>query len=84
MSARELYDKSIKPLPVVDRLRLAAMILDDLAATSGAGLDVRDDWSDEDIADLTAYSLKHASNAEPYEDSGLMQVILFGSIFPGL
>ena len=69
MSARELYDKSIKPLPAVDRLRLAAMILDDLAATSGAGLDVRDDWSDEDIADLTSYSLKHAAGAEPYEDS---------------
>jgi hypothetical protein len=62
MSARELYDKSIKALPAVDRLRLAAMILDDLAATTGAGLDVRDDWSDEDVADLTAYSLKHASS----------------------
>jgi hypothetical protein len=58
MSARELYDKSIRQLPAVDRLRLAAMILDDLAATTGADLEVRDDWSDEDLADLAAYSLK--------------------------
>jgi hypothetical protein len=58
MSARELYNKTIRQLPPVDRLRLAAMILDELAATSGAGLDLRDDWTDEDIADLAAYSLK--------------------------
>ena len=57
MSARELYDKSIRQLPAVDRLRLAAMILDELAATSGAGLDLRDDWTEQDIADLAAYSL---------------------------
>jgi len=70
MSARELYDKAIRQLPAVDRLRLAAMILDELAATSGAGLDVRDDWSEDDIADLTAYSLKHAATAAPHEDPG--------------
>jgi hypothetical protein len=70
MSARELYNKAIKQLPAVDRLRLAAMILDDLAATSGAGLDIRDDWTDEDIADLAAYSLKHAASVAPHEDTG--------------
>ena len=57
MSARELYDKSIRQLPAVDRLRLAAMTLNELAATSGAGLDLRDDWTEQDIADLAAYSL---------------------------
>jgi hypothetical protein len=70
MSARELYDKAIKPLPAVDRLRLAKMILDDLAVSSGAGLDVRDDWSDEDIADLASYSLKQAATAVPHEEPG--------------
>ena len=70
MSARELYDESIKPLPAVDRLRLAAIILDDLAATSGAGLDVRDDWSEQDIADLAAYSLKYAAGSSPHEEAG--------------
>ena len=70
MSARELYDKTIRQLPAVDRLRLAALILDELAAASGAGLDIRDDWSEEDIVDLAAHSLKHSARSIAGEDSG--------------
>jgi hypothetical protein len=69
MSAREVYDTSIRQLSPVERLRLAALILDDLAASRGAGLDLSDAWSDEDIADVTAYSLKHAEGAVPTEQS---------------
>lgn len=32
MTIYEMYDRSIKPLPVADRLRLARLILDDAAA----------------------------------------------------
>jgi hypothetical protein len=69
MSARDIYETSIRPLPPMERLRLASLILDELAATNGAGLDIRDDWSDEDIADLTALSLKHAAVSGVDEDA---------------
>ncbi len=59
MTPREFYDNSIRHLPATDRLRLASLILEDLADSSGEAIDVRDDWSEEDIADLTAASLKH-------------------------
>jgi hypothetical protein len=58
MSVKQLYEQFIRGLPAVDRLRLAAMILDELAATSDCVIDTRDDWSAEDIADVTAYSLR--------------------------
>jgi hypothetical protein len=69
MSARELYDKAIRKLPPLERLRLASMILDDLAASAGAELDISDAWSDQDIADVAAFSLKHAGGSAPHEDS---------------
>ena len=56
MTVKELYDEFIRPLPTADRLQLAAMIVHELAASST--IDVSTDWSDEDMADLTAYSLK--------------------------
>lgn len=68
MTAREIYETTIRPLSAVERLRLASLILDDLAAASGAGLDIRDEWSDDDIADLAAYSLKHAPTEISPED----------------
>lgn len=67
MTARELYDTSIRKLPAGERLRLASLILDDLAA-SATGLDIRDEWTDQDVADLATYSLKHAAGVVSPED----------------
>jgi hypothetical protein len=67
MSAREFYESTVRHLPAMDRLRLASLILDDLAASSGADLDIRDDWSDEDTADLTAAALKHGMKSAAAE-----------------
>jgi hypothetical protein len=61
MSARDIYENGIRQLPAMDRLRLASLILDDLAASDGDGLDIRDDWSDEDIVDLTKFSLNSSA-----------------------
>ena len=69
MSAREIYDSAIRPLPPLERLRLASMILDELAASGGAGLHLSDDWSEEDVADVAAFSMKHAAASVPHEDS---------------
>lgn len=59
-SAREIYDQNVRPLPTGERLRLAAMILNDINE-SLSGIDVSDEWSEEDLRDLTAYSLRIAS-----------------------
>ena len=68
MNAREIYDATIRQLPALDRLRLASLILDDLAATAGAGIDLRDSWSQEDISELAAFSLKDAAGSTLADD----------------
>lgn len=68
MTTREIYENSVAQLPAVERLRLAAWILDDLAAANGAGLDIRDDWTEQDLTDLAAFSMKHAAASVPAED----------------
>ena len=60
MSARDIYDQTIRPLPPMERLRIATFILDELSASGGQGLDIRNDWSDEDVADLMGYSIGQA------------------------
>ena len=64
---QDLYDTRVKPMPPAERLQLARLIIDDLAS-SEKPLDVSDDWSDDDLADLTAYS---AQNATKSSDDGV-------------
>ncbi len=59
MTVKEMYEQEIKPLPQSERLRLATMILGDMEISGP--VDYRDSWSEEDLADLTRYSLKRAS-----------------------
>jgi hypothetical protein len=65
MSAKELYEKSVRWLTPVERLRLASLILEDLTASNAEGLDLRDDWSEEDVRDLASFSMKHEMNSQP-------------------
>jgi hypothetical protein len=69
MSAREIYEASIRTLPAVERLRLASLILDDLAAATRDGVDLSDEWSDDDVADLAAFSVKHADSSTSVRDN---------------
>jgi hypothetical protein len=64
MSARDVYDKSIRQMPAIDRLRLASLILDDLAGSGGAGLDISDEWNEQDMHDLAAFAVKQAGPEE--------------------
>jgi hypothetical protein len=48
-------------LPPHERLRLAALVLDDLSRNA-TSLNFSDDWSEEDQHDLAAFSLSHAMN----------------------
>jgi hypothetical protein len=62
-NAKEFYDETVRTLPPKERLRLAAMILNDL--TNSDDIDFSDCWSDQDIQDLTTFALSHSEN--PHE-----------------
>ncbi len=62
-NAKEFYAKSVRNLSPKERLRLAAMILNDL--TSSSDVDSSDSWSDQDLQDLTTFTLSHSEN--PHE-----------------
>ncbi len=59
---QDLYDARVRPMPPAERLQLARLIIDDLAP-SDKPLDVSDDWSDDDLADLTAFSAQQATRS---------------------
>jgi hypothetical protein len=59
MTIEQLYAESIKPLPPADRLRLATIILEGIPPESV--VDYSDEWSDEDLRDLSRASLSRAA-----------------------
>jgi len=63
-SSLELYRSYVREMSVIERLRLVRLILDDLMATSQTWLvDESDAWSDEDVEDLTRYTLTYATRS---------------------
>jgi len=60
-NAQEIYAASTGPLPASERLRLATIILEELAQTAGSVLDYSDAWTEEDMRDLEACSVNHAA-----------------------
>ncbi len=54
MTVETLYAQSIKQLTAAERLRLAAMILEDIPPQSF--VDYSEEWTDEDMADFTKQS----------------------------
>jgi hypothetical protein len=67
-TAHEVYRQTVASLPRSERLRLAALILQDLSDSAAADLDYSDTWTEEDVTDVTAASLKHAAERYPEED----------------
>lgn len=59
-TAQEIYTNTIRDLPPEEQLRLAALILNQLAQTVGSKVDVDESWTEEDMQDLAAFSMKHA------------------------
>ncbi|MBI2759897.1 MAG: hypothetical protein HYX51_00525 [Chloroflexi bacterium] len=56
MSIQQLYDETIRALPVDERIRLASLIMWESAGTGN--LDYREEWSDEDLREFTAAGWK--------------------------
>jgi hypothetical protein len=69
--AQDLYTTTVRHLPLYQRLRLAALILEELTQPGGPGIDWSDAWSEDDVKDLTVFSLQQASAAYP-EDQELV------------
>jgi hypothetical protein len=67
MSVQELYEAQVRPLPINERLRLAALILDDLAETQVQAVDAQESWSAGDLRDVTAASLSYAASQLEHE-----------------
>ena len=51
MTVNQLYEQAIKPLAPAERLRLAILILNDIPPESV--VDYSDEWSEEDMRDMT-------------------------------
>lgn len=64
LSAKELYLKKVRLLSLEERLLLAAMILNDITAAKEQ-VDLSDNWTEQDLEDLTAFALSHSEN--PHE-----------------
>ncbi len=61
MNVELLYQNQIRGLPIVERLRLARLIMDDLAESAPDWvIDASDAWSQQDLYDLSRASLKYA------------------------
>ncbi|MCP4691530.1 MAG: hypothetical protein GY859_26025 [Desulfobacterales bacterium] len=67
MTAQEIFTKIVQPLPTGERIRLAALILGDLAKSDVVEVDRGDAWGEQDRKDLTAFSLKYAEERYPEE-----------------
>jgi hypothetical protein len=67
LTAQEVFTETIRALPPSERLRLAALILQELAQSDVAVVDRSDAWSEQDQRDLTAVSLKYLAELYPEE-----------------
>jgi hypothetical protein len=63
----DLYVHSVKPLPVSERLQLAARILNDIPLQ--AVVDYQTEWTEQDLRDVTAYSLLRSAASFDEDDN---------------
>jgi len=60
-TAEAVYAEVIKPLPLSERLKLATMILNDIPPQ--CIVDYSEEWSEEDMQDLTRHTLQYAAQS---------------------
>ena len=65
LTAQEIFTRDVRDLPISERLRLAAIILQDLTSSGVTVVERSEGRSDKDQQDITAYSLQHASQIYP-------------------
>lgn len=63
LTPQQLYDTSVKQLPIVERLQLVKLVLDDLMHDPESWVvQESDEWSAEDLADLARASMAYADS----------------------
>ena len=67
-TVQEIYQNIVRNLSVSDRLRLAALILNDLTQQNVALIDASNTWTDQDQLELTSFSLQYANSLFPDEE----------------
>lgn len=67
-TVQEIYQNIVATLPLSDRLRLAALILNDLTQQNVAVIDTSDTWTEQDQLELTSFSLQYANSLFPDEE----------------
>ncbi|HXG66524.1 MAG TPA: hypothetical protein VNO70_15600 [Blastocatellia bacterium] len=67
-TAQEVYMESVRALSPVERLRLAALILQELTQSGVLVIDRGDAWNEQDQSDLTAFSLRYAAELYPEDE----------------
>jgi hypothetical protein len=70
-TAQKVFTEIVHTLPPSERLRLAALILQDLTQFEVASRDSNNTWSEQDQSDLTTFSLQYAATLYP-EDAELV------------
>ena len=68
LTAQEVFTETVRDLPPSERLRLAALILQDLAQSEVAVVDRSDTWTEQDQRDLTIFSLQYAAELYPEDE----------------
>ncbi|CAD5984334.1 hypothetical protein NO976_04414 (plasmid) [Planktothrix agardhii] len=63
LSIDEIYDQIIDNFLPAERLRLATLILNNLVEQNAGVIDKGHTWTEEDISDLTDFSLQYAATA---------------------
>jgi hypothetical protein len=62
--AQQVYEQDVRSLPVLERLQLVKLVMDDLMSRPPTWILEEDDaWSDEDYADLMRASLTYAAQS---------------------
>ncbi|NJM47029.1 MAG: hypothetical protein HC860_13440 [Alkalinema sp. RU_4_3] len=64
----EIYTQVIRALPPGERLQLATLILSNLAPQNLAVVDESSTWTEEDISDLSKFSLQYAATIYPDDE----------------
>ncbi len=67
-TAQEVFERDVHNLPLSERLRLAALILQELTQSGVTVVQQSDAWSEEDQRDLAAFSLEHAGRLYPEDE----------------
>jgi hypothetical protein len=65
---QEIYQNIVGNFTVNDRLRLAALILNDLTQQNVAVIDASDTWTEQDQLEFTSFSLQYANSLFPDDE----------------